>query len=369
MKQRKRSFDRKSRYGKLAPSLLKRVVYRNLGLGRESILVGPGNGFDNAIIRVDESRLMVVTTDPISVIPGLGMKDSAWLSVHLIASDYTTSACAPEYASFDYNFPEQMDVTDKEAYLVEMGHECGRLGISIVAGHTGTYPGAGFTVIGGGTMMGFTSEASFVDPSMSECGDAILMTKGAAIEATAVLANSFPGFVEERIGRRLTARAKKYTRLCSTVNDSLTASSVGIRKEGVTSMHDATEGGVLGALDEMASASEHTFVVREQDIEVSNVSRGVCSVFGIDPLLSVSEGTLLLTCKKDRAEEVARRLRRGGVQACDIGEVTEGSGGLLLERIGKKARRFTPRPDPFWAAYERWMMSRSSVTSSPHKHE
>jgi len=178
------------------------------------------------------------------------------------------------------------------------------------------------------------------------------VTKGAAVEATSVLSNSFPDFTERRIGQRLAAKARRYVHLCSTVKDALLASSVGIKAEGVTSMHDATEGGVLGGLAEMANASGNTFAVSEEEIPVSEETSLVCSAFGIDPLVSVSEGTLLLTCREDKAEAIAKKLRRNNIPATVIGRVSKGASGLWLQRQGSKPQLFAPGRDPFWDAYE-----------------
>lgn len=338
-------------FGKADENLLEKIVYRNLGAKRDSILVGPKRGFDNAVIRIGGSRVMIVTTDPVSIIPALGMKESAWLSVHLIASDYATSSQPPEFASFDFNLPRELLETEVEEYLSAVGAECKNLGISIVGGHTGTYPGAQFTVVGGGTIFGFCEQDEYIDPSMAQPGDAVLMTKGAAIETTATLANSFPSFVKEKLGAERASRARKYVYSCSTVKDALTAASIGIKEEGITSMHDATEGGVLGALHELSLSSKRAISVEPKLIHVSEEARMLCSAFEIDPLRSLSEGTLLLTCTNGRVGELLRRLRRNGIRAYRIGSVREKGVGLWLASPDGSAARFLPGRDPFWNAY------------------
>ena len=338
--------------GKADERLLEKVVYRNLGETRESVLVGPRRGFDNAVIRIDERKVMIVTTDPVSIIPALGMEASAWLSVHLIASDYATSSAQPEYASFDFNLPVELRRGEAELYLSAVGAECKELGISIVGGHTGTYPGAQFTVVGGGTIFGFCGADDYVDPSMGRVGDVVLMTKGAAIETTATLANSFPSYTEARLGRTRARAARKYTYSCSVVKDALVAASVGIRSEGVTSMHDATEGGVLGAMHELALSSGHAILADPRGVHVPAEASLLCSAFGIDPLSSLSEGTLLITCRGERVAEVKKRLTRNGIPVFNVGEVREGSGLWLLGPDGRKTPH-RPVRDPFWAAYSR----------------
>ena len=332
----------------MSTEALGRTAYSSLGARRKEVLLGPGVGLDNAVVSVGE-RVMILTTDPISMVPMIGPKMSAWLSVQVIASDFCTSGASPQYASFVFNFPPGATGKEREAYLVGIGSACKELNVSIVAGHTGSYPGSTFTVIGSGTMFGLAERENFVDPSMAKPGDALVMTKGAGIEATAYLANSFPNYVRGAIGEELYARAKGLLPQCTTVSDAIVASSVGLRGKGVTSMHDATEGGVLGALCEMASASGHSILVDKAQILIEPEVEATCSAFGIDPLVSLSEGTLLITVNPAKLASLLENLDRKGIAAQRIGEVREGRG--LILRSEKSEGHFKPGPDPYWRAY------------------
>lgn len=326
------------------------VVYRNLGRASPRVRLGPGRGLDNAVVSLGKGRVMILTVDPVSVIPAFGMELSAWLSVHLIASDFTSSGADPELATFSYNFPSATTPSHREKYVRSVGEECRKLGVAIVGGHTGSYPGGGLTVIGAGSMLGFAHEGGYVAPSMARAGDTVLMTKGAAIEATASLALSFPTFTEAKVGIVVAKKARSMVKLCSTVRDAQTARKVGLGESGVSSMHDATEGGVLGALEEMASASKKLFVVEVDRIPVSRAAKGVCTAFGLDPLATMGEGALLITCSPGRLPELQKTMRRAGIPLAEIGKVLEGGGLRLRGRDATK--RFVPTPDGYWAAYE-----------------
>ena len=336
--------------GKESASFMEEVVYSSLGIRSPKVEVGPGRGLDNAVIALGRRETMIITVDPVSVIPKLGMELSAWMSVHLIASDLTTSGVDPELAVFSYNFPPAMTGAERERYVRALGGECKTLGIAIAAGHTGTYPGGGYTVIGSGTMIGFAKEGRYLTPAMARVGDRVLMTKHAAIEATASLALSFPEHVEREVGPGIARRARSLVNLCTTVDDARAARRAGLGAEGVTTMHDATEGGVLGALDEMSGASRKRFEVDASKIPVSAEAASVCRAFRIDPLNSMAEGALLMTCRPGRTDEVRKRLRRSGIGLSEIGVVKEGEG-LTVSR-GRKPRRFRAGQDRYWAAYE-----------------
>lgn len=340
--------------GKVDRDFLSRVLVRNLGARSKDVLVGPGMGLDNAVISIGRGKVMVVTADPISIIPSIGMDDSAWLTVHEIASDLLTSGVRPQFAVLDYNLPPSLDMDDFEIYVKAVGRECASLGIAIIGGHTGKYPGSDYSVVGGGMMMGIAGKSEYVTPAMVRRGDDIIMTKGSAIEATAVLSRAFPERVEKAVGTKAAKVARGYFRLCSTVEDATVAASAGLRS-AVTSMHDATEGGVFGALYELAQSSGRTLNVDRERMLVSDVSERVCGLFGLDPLLTVSEGTLIVTCRHESSSEVVSRLSDRGIAAAVIGT----AGGptrrrLLVSARGRNAAEFVPpRFDPYWAAYSR----------------
>ena len=116
-------------------------------------------------------------------------------------------------------------------------------------------------------------------------------------------------------------------------------------------MHDATECGVLGGLVEIAEASQVGMHIEKERIPVSEEIRGVCDLFGIDPYISISEGTLLLTCRPHKAEEVIRRLDEGGITAVIIGEVLPSGRGCEIQDGDKVEPLVHPRVDPFWQAF------------------
>lgn len=338
------------RVGKEGPEFMERVVYHSLGSHSRKMKFGPQRGLDNGVISLGRGRVMILTVDPVSVVPAFGMKLSAWLSVHLIASDYTTSGHNPEFATFSYNFPPHMEPSEREEYIRAVGAECKVLGVSIAGGHTGSYPGGGFTVIGSGSMFGFANEGRYVTPSMAEEGDSLLMTKHAAIEATGSLARIFPQYTESRVGTSLAKLASSTLGLCSTVKDAEAARQIGIGSGGVTSMHDATEGGILGGLEEMAAASRKAFMVKVEQIPVSEDAREVCAAFSLDPLATMGEGALLITCGHGTTSELERRLSRRGIAVKVIGTVEKGDGLHVVNGRGR-VRMFTPRFDRYWAAY------------------
>jgi hydrogenase maturation factor len=302
-------------------------------------------------VRIGPRKVIVVTADPLSFIPSLGARESAWLSVNLLASDLTTSGLAPQYGVFDFNLPPRMTSAAFASYWRCFHDECKKLGLAIIGGHTGRYQGCDYTVIGGGVMYTIGGDERYLTSNMGQPGDDIILTKGAAIETTAVLARSFPKTVRKALGADLFGKARAYLHKVSTVSDSLTAVSVGVHQKGVTAMHDATEGGVVAAAFELAHASRLGAELVLSEIPISQETQEICKVFRINPLISLSEGSLIITCRPTRTERLMARLRAAYIESNLIGRLTESRVFRGVDSKGRKRTIRYPKFDPYWRAY------------------
>jgi hydrogenase maturation factor len=340
--------------GKLSPADLARVITPHLGASRPEVLLGPRVGADSGIVRVGAGRVIAVTTDPLSIVPALGAAESAWLACHLVASDLWTSGIPPAYAAITLNLPPALPEATLAEFWQAMSDEWRRLEVAVVTGHTGHYAGCDLTIVGACTLIGVGDEGRTVGPDFVKPGDRLILTRGCAIEATAVAARLFPERLAERLDPEGLARARALLPQVSVVASCRAALRAGVRDRGVTALHDATEGGVLGALLELARGCGHDFRVDRARIPLSAEASAACEVFGIDPYWTLSQGSLLIAARPDRAPAVIEALAEEATPAADVGEVMRGSGILwLTEPDGRVLRLTEPLPDPYWPAYER----------------
>ena len=337
--------------GKISVEIFDEIIQPQLGKNRPEILAGPQHGVDVGVIDIGNGQVMVTTTDPIFVVPPYGWERSGWFAVHILASDAVTSGLPPKYITMDLNLPLAITREQFEILWGVMHKECERLGMAIISGHTGRYEGCDYPMIGGATVICVGPRDQYVTPAMAQVNDAILITKGAAIEASGLFAVTFPGKVAERYGEKFAAEAEQIFWQMSVVEDALTAVTVGVRDNGITAMHDATECGIWGGLFEIAQASAVGMVVDKDKIIVQEPVRKVCDLFGIDPYTSISEGTLIATCRPHKAKEVLSRLQDKAIPASIVGEITDANQGLHYFEGGRKHELIHPRVDPFWAAF------------------
>ncbi|MCY0878890.1 MAG: AIR synthase family protein [Firmicutes bacterium] len=341
--------------GKISPEAFQHYVYPHLGAPNEAVLFGPQSGVDVGVFRVAPGVVMAATTDPVFVVPQYGWDRASWFAVHILASDAATSGLTPRWMTVDLNLPLTMTTEDFETFWLGWDRAAKALGISIIAGHTARYEGCAFPMVGGATVMSVGPEDQFVTTAMAEAGDWILCTKGAAIEATALFAATFPEWIRDALGDDVYRAADALFTQMSVVRDAEIAAKAGVRARGVTAMHDATECGVVGGVYEIAESSQLGVELLDDAVIVRPEVAAVTQLVGIDPLISISEGTLLLTVKPEAQGRVVRALEEAGIPVSVIGRMLPADEGRWRVSRGVRRPLEHPRIDPFWAAFDAWL--------------
>lgn len=340
--------------GKLAPEDFDRLIAPHLGAARGEVLLGPRPGVDAAIVRVGAGRVMALTTDPLSLVPALGPERSAWLACHLVASDLWTTGIPPAFASVNLNLPPDLSDETLAAYARALGEAWAALGVAVVTGHTGRFDGIAPPIVGAATVIGLGDESRYVGPAFVADGDRVIVTKGCAIEATAIAAHLFPRKLGALLDQDGLARARAMIDQVSVVADCRAAIAAGVREGGVSMLHDATEGGVCGALVEAARACGRDLRIERARIPLAPEAQAACEAFGIDPWWAMSEGTLIAFVRPQRVEAVLAELMAAGIAAAEAGEAVHGAGIVwMTEPDGKVTRIAGTQPDPYWEAYAR----------------
>jgi len=336
--------------GKISPEIFNELIFPRLGAKSEGVLVGPQHGVDVGIAEIG-GKAVSFTTDPVFIVPEYGWERAAWFALHILASDSATSGLKPKYLTIDLNLP--MDMTKQALATVwEVIHrECVKLGINVITGHTARYEGCHYPMVGGATVIGIGELDEYVTPRFCEAGDKLIITKGPAIEATGIFAAMLPKVIEKECGKDIARKSQEVFYKMSVVEDAMTAVSVGVRKNGVTALHDATECGVWGGLFEVAQASGLGARIEKDKIIMEESVAEVCKLFGIDPYASISEGTLIIACKAHKAEAVVKALAAKHINSSIVGELTKPEKGMVLVEKGKERPLVHPIVDPFWRAF------------------
>jgi hydrogenase expression/formation protein HypE len=336
--------------GKISPAIFNELIYPRLGAKSDKVIVGPQHGVDVGIVEIG-NQAVSITCDPVFIVPEYGWERAAWFAIHIIASDSITSGLKPAFLSIDLNLPMQ---TTKEQLTVmwdTIHQECVKMGINVITGHTARYSDCHYPMVGGATIVGVGGLDEYVTPKLARAGDQIIITKGPAIEASGIFATMLPSVIEKRFGKAFSEKAQSIFYKMSVVEDGLTAVGVGRRENGVTAMHDATECGIWGGVFEIAQAADCGVRIEQEKIVVEDGVKEICELFGIDPYASISEGTLIITCRPHRAAEVVRALTDKGIKASVVGELTAPQKGMVLVKNGQEGHLMHPIVDPFWKAF------------------
>ncbi len=349
MKKNKRHCQNLPELGKIHPEFFNKHIFHKLGAADASVIVKPCHGVDFGVISLG-NKVMVLSTDPFFIAKELGIEKAAWFAVHILASDVAVSGIKPRYLSVDLNLPPQISEEELARLWGAVHKECKKLGINVVTGHTARYAGCNYPMVGGATVFGIDKKDKLIIPK-PQPGDAIIVSKGPAIETTGLMSAYFPQFLAARYGSKFVKQAQAIFYKMSTVKDALTAAACG----GVTAMHDATECGVLGGLFEMAAQARVGMDIRLDDIIMPQEVRLTCECFDIDPFRAISEGTLLATAKKSKAAKVVRALKRSGIEASICGKVIPKSKGITVFEKGRHYKLEHPKVDPFWIKFEEYL--------------
>ena len=315
--------------GKLPENVLKRSVLKQIKTKREEVLIGAGIGEDCAVFSFSENGLIAVTVDPVT---WTGEK-AARFAVHGCVNDLASSGAEPVAVIVSALLPENIEEADIRAMTAQIEEECAALHIQAAGGHTEITEAVNrpvITVAGIGRIAGNRA----VSVKNIKPGQDIVASKWIGLEGTAILASARE---QELLGRypvRLIEEAKGFDKLLSVIPEAATAV-----KSGVCAMHDVTEGGIFGALWEMAEGAGVGLEIDLKRIPVRQETIELCEFFEINPYELVSGGCLLMAA--DNGYDLVRALEKESIPAAVIGKTTDGNDRVV---INEDERRFLEPP-------------------------
>ena len=329
--------------GKIHPEFFDRVIYPRLGVKDESVVIGPRHGVDYGVIRFGD-RCLAMSSDPFFIMPEYGFSRAAWFAFHIVFCDVAVSGLTPRYLTIDLNLPPSITETELEELWQVVHDESCKYGITILTGHTARYTGCNYPMVGGATTIAEGPESELRGPHLVKTGDSVLITKGAAVEATGLLAVGFPKHFIDAGGEEFRKEAEDIFYKMSVMDDCIIAR----RFKGIHAMHDATECGIWGGLYEMARAGSFGLRIDKSSIPVLPVVARAAELFDFDPFCAISEGTLIAIAAPEEAGDVVSAMNDEGIECAIVGEVVDNSEGMKIEENGSSVPLEHPKSDPYW---------------------
>lgn len=302
--------------GKIPPALLQDILSDH-PLRDPRVVLGPGVGLDCAVVDIGD-RYLVMKSDPIT----FATDEIGWYAVQVNANDIATTGAKPKWFLVTLLLPENLtNETLVRQISRQLAAACEELDISLIGGHTEITLGLERPILAG-TMIGEVSPAGLITPKGAAPGDRVMVTKSIPIEATAILAREAGEVWDSMLTAAELEQAAGYIHEpgIGITRDAQLAVQAG----GVSAMHDPTEGGLAGALWELAEACGHTLKIDLQQAPVTELSAKISTALDLNPLGAIASGALLLCAPEADAEQIRQHLILNGVDCTDIGWIAAG---------------------------------------------
>ena len=264
---------------------------------------------------------MLVHTDPVT---GEAVNIGS-LAIEVSANDVIAAGGEPVAFLITLILPESCDASDVKKIMADAEREAVAWNAEIVGGHT-EFSSAVTRPVVNAVAIGKAAEGWL--PHAPEAGDAVIVTKTLAIEGTVILADMFKNKLA--LGSSELTELERYRK------------STGILPEGRAlraaripcNMHDVTEGGIFGAVCELAAGAGVGVTLYADKVPFGALTLKVCGKLGVDPYRLISSGSMLIVARD--GEAVVRALGEAGIMATAVGHVTDGEGLTVVYSDGRE---------------------------------
>ncbi len=315
--------------GKVPENVLKRSVFRQIHTRRSEVLLGAGVGEDCAAIKLKEDEIFVVSTDPIT---GTAT-DIGKLAVHVTMNDLASAGAMPIGVMLTILLPEHTQEMELKNMMQQIEHVCAGIDVQIMGGHTEVTKAVNQPIINV-CGVGKAKAGALVTTAGARPGDDIIATKWVGLEGTSIIAKEKEAELLARYPLELVKTAQGFDQYLSVLPEARIAV-----RSGVGAMHDVTEGGIFGALWELAESSGVGLEIDLKKIPIKQETIEVCELFHVNPYELVSSGCMLMASQDGNT--LVRGLAREGIHSAVIGKATAGNDRVLQN---EEERRFLEPP-------------------------
>lgn len=321
--------------GKVPIKVLKEIIFSNIKHRRPEVLVRPGIGEDCAVIDFDK-YVCVMSTDPITG----AIKDIGSLAVHISCNDIASSGVEPLGVMLTAMAPPGTTKEDLDYVMADANKAAASINVEIIGGHTEITNSVNRMIISA-TAMGKQLKDKLILTRGAEVGDAVFMTKHAGLEGASIIAKDLERQLKDKIDHDIIKIAQDFVKDISVVKEGILAGSI-----GVNSMHDATEGGILGALWELAEASGVGIEVYGDSINIRRETLEICRALSIDPMKLISSGVMVMTIPEDKKGLLIDAFHGEGIELTEVGKITDKE--RVLIKNGEKLKLLPPDADELY---------------------
>lgn len=315
--------------GKVPEAVLKRSVLKQIRTDRPEVLMGASVGEDCAAVALQENEMFVLSTDPIT---GTA-KDIGHLAIQITLNDLASAGAEPIGVMLTFLLPEKLSEAKLRTMMEQAEEAAHAANVQIMGGHTEVTRVVNqpvISVVG----VGKAKKGRLISTAAARPGMDVIVTKWIGLEGTSIIAKEKETELLTRYPKALVDEAKGFDRYLSVLPEAATAV-----KSGVSAMHDVTEGGIFGALWEMAESAGVGLEIDLKKIPIRQETVEVCEFFDVNPYELISSGSMLMAASDGNG--LVRALEAEGIPAVCIGKVTDGNDRVI---VSGEERRFLEPP-------------------------
>lgn len=275
---------------------------------------------DSAVLKIDNSRI-AFTTDSYVVnpifFPG---GDIGKLAVCGTVNDLAVAGAKPLYLSASFIIEEGLSLNILEKIACSMADESKKAGVIIVAGDT--------KVVNKGDCDNIFINTSGIGVIQDEYNNQNNIQAGDKIIINGFIGDHETAILSERNNIKL---KDKIISDCASLNNLIKKAMNASNK--IKFMQDVTRGGLATILSEIALKNSNIGLeIEEKEIPIRENVKGLCEIFGFDPLYFANEGKVLMIVDKNDADAIIKAWKNDplGKNAKVIGEVVQEHKGKAL---------------------------------------
>ncbi|MFX1279785.1 MAG: AIR synthase related protein [Promethearchaeota archaeon] len=322
--------DKKFTLGKLKHDFLANLL-SNLEINDKRVILGSKIGEDAAIIDIPGKNYLVAKTDPIT----FATDQIGYYVVHVNVNDVVCAGAIPKWFQATILLSQKTTTESLiEKIFKDIHDTCKSMGITVIGGHTEITPKIDNPLVIG-SLLGEVPKEKLVLTSGAEPGDALILTKGIFIEGTSIIGREKEKELMEK------GFTKEFIEICKNY---LYDPGIGVFREAtlankefnIKSFHDPTEGGLATGLAEMSIASNTGLIVDRSKIKILNEPLELSKIYGLDPLGTISSGSLLIAINDNFSDDLIDLLRKNNINAEKIGFFVKRKEGLRIKETDGK---------------------------------
>ena len=311
--------------GKLKESMLKRSVLKQLHTRNKDVIAAPSVGGDYGAMSITDEMAVVLSSDPVTL-----TADAIGSSAIIAAcNDVACSGATPTGVTATLLLPTSFNEDELKRLMKDLDEACQSCGVDIISGHTEVTRAVKEPVVVV-TAMGTISKEKLLLSGNIKPGMDIVATKWVALEGTAILACEKEDELRTRYAQPFIDNAKVFRQMMSILPEAAVAT-----KSGASAMHDVSEGGVFGALWELAESAGVGLEIDLKKIPIRQETIEICEFFDLNPYKLLSGGCLLIATEDGNG--LVMELEKADIPAVIIGKATDNNDRVL---INEDERRF-----------------------------